>query len=79
MGNVKEVQKCKLIILRIMFLKNVKEVGKTLSIIGGDLECMQIGWKILKHHFISVTVFGNHKKRMRKVFFIDILPILFSV
>jgi len=43
-----------------MFLKNVKEVGKTLSIIGGDLEGMKIGWKMLKHHFISVTVFGNH-------------------
>jgi len=49
-----------------MFLKNVKEVGKKLSIIGGDLECMQIGWKMLKHHFISVTVFGNHVTKKKK-------------
>lgn len=70
----------------------MKEVGKTLSIIGGDLtivngridifnvgkcekmlECMQIGckmffflkeigWKMLKYHFISVTFSGTTKR-----------------
>jgi len=26
------------------------------------LEYVKMGWKMFKHHFISVTVFGNHEK-----------------